>query len=307
MLPFHLLTSLEINLRTVLSTCTHRELNIFWSKCNIPSEVLNTYYRPKPKAPPGYYYMGPSKKQIIEGIIEEIDKQGSLGVLIRVLDETIKYGETITSDEAQQAVNTLKNVKMGIQKREVGLKESKEEVRQKVKSEPKKATREKDLSELRQHYLALLKDSDPQKRGYELEKLLYELFSLFKLSPNKPFKVIGEQIDGSFELEGTDFLIEAQWEKIKPTAEELYGFQGKVIRKLQGTKGLFVSIEGFTLTSLQAFEKGTTPNILLMDGEDLLYVLEERIDLVKLLSEKRKHAARTGNIFYKVRFILGET
>jgi hypothetical protein len=163
------------------------------------------------------------------------------------------------------------------------------------------------LFDLRRKYLMLRSSVRPQNRGYELEKLLYELLRLFELSPNKPFKITGEQIDGSFTLEGMDFLIEAQWEKVKPAAEELYGFQGKVNRKLQGTKGLFISIEGFTPTSMQAFEKGTTPNILLMDGEDLLYVLEERIDLVKLLSEKRKHASRTGEIFYKARFILGET
>ncbi len=176
-----------------------------------------------------------------------------------------------------------------------------------IEHDNEKTQKSATLFTLHEKYSRMKNSARPQNRGYELEKLLYELFSLFKLSPSKPFKIIGEQIDGSFVLEGMDFLIEAQWEKVKPTAEELYGFQGKVNRKLQGTKGLFISIEGFTPTSLQAFEKGTTQNILLMDGEDLLYVLKERIDLVKLLSEKRKHAARTGNIFYKARFILGET
>ncbi|MCX6010822.1 MAG: hypothetical protein NT134_00910, partial [Chloroflexi bacterium] len=269
--------------------------------------ILNAYYRPTPQAPPGYYYLGTSKKQIIEGIVEEVDKQGSLGVLIRILDETIKYGETLTSDEAQQAVNSLKHIKMGIQKREVGLTESKKEVRQKVKSKPEKEAKEKDLAELRQQYLALLKDLDSQKRGYALQGLLYKLFDLSGLKPGKPFRIEGEEIDGDFVLAGDNFLLEAKWEKDKPTAADLYGFQGKVERKFEGTRGLFISIMGFSDSSLDAFGKGKRSNFVVMDGEGLMFILEDRINLSDFLSKMVRHASRTGNIYLKARDILSET
>ena len=37
-----------------------------------------------------------------------------------------------------------------------------------------------------------------------------------------------------------------------------------------------------------------------MDGEELVHVLEGRIALDELLLLKRRHAAQTGNIYYKV-------
>jgi hypothetical protein len=47
-----------------------------------------------------------------------------------------------------------------------------------------------------------------------------------------------------------------------------------------------------------------TPNILLMDGEDLAFVLEGRIDFKELLSEKRRYASRTGDVYLKARSLV---
>lgn len=46
--------------------------------------------------------------------------------------------------------------------------------------------------------------------------------------------------------------------------------------------------------------------MILMDGSDLMAVLENRIDLVELLLLKRRHAAQTGNILLKAQDILLE-
>ena len=44
----------------------------------------------------------------------------------------------------------------------------------------------------------------------------------------------------------------------------------------------------------------TSVGVVLMDGADLMAVLEERIDFVTLLLRKKRHAAQTGNIFLRV-------
>jgi hypothetical protein len=44
--------------------------------------------------------------------------------------------------------------------------------------------------------------------------------------------------------------------------------------------------------------------IILMDGSDLMAVLEGRIDLLELLLRKRRHAAETGNAFLPIHQIL---
>jgi hypothetical protein len=47
---------------------------------------------------------------------------------------------------------------------------------------------------------------------------------------------------------------------------------------------------------MQAHQAGGA-SILLMDGADLMAVLEERIDFTSLLLRKKRHAAQTGEIY----------
>ena len=43
---------------------------------------------------------------------------------------------------------------------------------------------------------------DAHQRGYAFEAFLNRLFDEFGLSPRKALKIVGEQIDGSLELDG---------------------------------------------------------------------------------------------------------
>lgn len=84
-----------------------------------------------------------------------------------------------------------------------------------------------------------------QERGYALERLLTRLFELFDLDPKASFKVVGEQIDGAFSFDGTDYLLEARWRKEPSSGDALDHFSKKVERKLENTLGLFLAINGF--------------------------------------------------------------
>ena len=44
--------------------------------------------------------------------------------------------------------------------------------------------------------------------------------------------------------------------------------------------------------------------MILVDGSDIMAVLEGRIDLFQLLLRKRRHASQTGNIYLKIHEIL---
>ena len=72
----------------------------------------------------------------------------------------------------------LRNIISCIEKR-------KKEYTEKLKSN--KAVREK-LSELNQHFMSIATSSDPQRKGYDLEKLMYDIFELFDLDPKASFK-----------------------------------------------------------------------------------------------------------------------
>jgi hypothetical protein len=126
---------------------------------------------------------------------------------------------------------------------------------------------------------------------------------LFDLDPKASFRNIGEQIDGAFALEGTDYLFEAKWQQDAVAIQDLDAFSAKVQRKLENTLGLFLSINGFSPDAIEAHSRGT-PNSILMDGADLLAVLEQRIDFVTLLIRKKRHAAQTGRIFFPIHEIV---
>lgn len=154
------------------------------------------------------------------------------------------------------------------------------------------------LAELKQRFFGFIIQQGAQRRGYELEKLLYDLFTLFDLDPKASFRVVGEQIDGAFSLEGTDYNLEAKWQKNPVALDALDGFDGKIRRRLKTALGLFLSIEGFSEQALTRLN-GQTLSFILMDGSDLVAVLEGRIDLTSLLIAKRQHASQTGNPLYK--------
>ncbi|HYI61588.1 MAG TPA: restriction endonuclease [Acidimicrobiales bacterium] len=170
-----------------------------------------------------------------------------------------------------------------------------------ARAELRRAVSEK-LGELQQ-LLFQLTGHEPQQRGYDLEKLLNELFALFDIDARGPFRVVGEQIDGAFSHEGTEFLFEAKWQKGPAPPSDIDVFAGKVGRKLENTLGLFLSMEGYQPTAVDFYsQRGSS--IILMEGADLAAVLEDRIPLPELITRKRQHASSTGQVLLRAYEIL---
>jgi small GTP-binding protein len=137
----------------------------------------------------------------------------------------------------------------------------------------------------------------PHQRGFEFEKFLIQLFKIFDLNPRNSFRNTGEQIDGSFQMGSDIYLVEAKWHGKKIRGEALFTFEGKVSRKAKWTRGLFISISGFTKNGLKAFSKGQSTSIIGMDGSDLEYILEGYLMLSEAISLKLRHAAETNEFF----------
>lgn len=174
--------------------------------------------------------------------------------------------------------------------------------RAKAEAELKHAT-SKRLTELRQRFYELMGMDSPHRRGFDFEKFLRELFGTFDLDPKASFKPQGEQVDGGFTLDGTHFLLEARWRKDPAVREDLDVFAAKVAAKSENTLGLFISVEGFAREGIEK-HSGRQSALHLMDGGEVLAVLEGRIDLVELLRRKHRHAAMTGEIYLRADQIL---
>ena len=90
------------------------------------------------------------------------------------------------------------------------------------------------------HKLMEISNLDPQPRGYAFEKFLKELFDVNGMAGRASFRVVGEQIDGSFEMEGETYLLEAKWTNKQVDAATLRSFNAKVQDKAAWSRGLFI-------------------------------------------------------------------
>ena len=143
---------------------------------------------------------------------------------------------------------------------------------------------------------------DPRPRGFAFEKFLKQLFDANGLAGRASFRLIGEQIDGSFQLMGETYLLEAKWQNKPVDASDLRSFNAKVEDKASWSRGLFVSYSGFSPDGLVAFGKGKS--LVCMDGFDLTEMLQNRLSLKDVLSKKVRRAAETGQTFVSLRDLL---
>lgn len=143
---------------------------------------------------------------------------------------------------------------------------------------------------------------EPQPRGYAFEAWLTEAFNMFGLQAREPFRLRGEQIDGSLQLQGETYLIEAKWHSAQTPAADLHAFHGKVEQKAAWARGLFISNSGFTPDGLIAF--GKAKRVICMDGLDLFDTLDRELPLDQVIACKARRAAETGQPFERVRDIF---
>lgn len=135
-------------------------------------------------------------------------------------------------------------------------------------------------------------------RGYAFERFLKELFDANGLAARTSFRLVGEQIDGSFELASETYLLEAKWTGPQIGVAELRSFNAKVEEKAAWSRGLFISDSGFTPDGLAAFGRGK--RIVCMDGLDLYEMLDKNLSFSDVMSKKVRRAAESGNPFIRV-------
>ncbi|WP_173089167.1 restriction endonuclease [Devosia sp. 1635] len=231
-----------------------------------------------------YAIHGGSKGKLFRGFLE-ISPNADV---VRALTALWEYRETYRLDHnedekvlhARQRLSQLL-VKLGGEPLPVGF----DEPAPAAPPPPvKKGPGDQTLADLEQEFLALtMMNEAAQARGYAFERFLKRWFDAWGLDARASFKLVGEQIDGSFEHRGTVYLIEAKWTDAKTDAAALRSFQEKAGDGFEGTRGLFVSFSGFTDQGLVAFN---AKRVILMDGMDAFDALRQRISLDDIVAAK---------------------
>ncbi len=142
---------------------------------------------------------------------------------------------------------------------------------------------------------------EPTTRGFAFERFLSQLFETYHLTPRGAFRLVGEQIDGSFEIEGLTYLLEAKWQNAPLGQEALLVLSGKIGGKAEWSRGLLVSVSGFSRDGLEAYQRGKRANIVCMDGLDLNDLLTSRLDLATVIQRKARRAAETNEAYVPIR------
>lgn len=217
----------------------------------------------------------------------------------RILTELCKLRDLPDKDAPDRdagldALRTLKRLALE-QKLYVEVSREKEKGRSLQKEERLKIVQERNrtLECLRESFNNAVTSDNRQQAGYTLEDLLKELFAIFEIEYRKSYRTGTQQIDGHFRFEGFDYLVEAKWRKDMPTESEIGGFKQKVDTKIESTRGLFVSVQGYRPEVAAQFN-GRGANIILIDGYHLVQILEGRHDLRDLFRTIISKAAQEG-------------
>ncbi|MDP9176937.1 MAG: hypothetical protein M3O61_04585 [Gemmatimonadota bacterium] len=159
-----------------------------------------------------------------------------------------------------------------------------------------RSRRSVELEALKQDFLALHDLLDRQEAGRRLEGILNRLFAHHALAPREAFRLQGEQIDGSFELDHEVYLLEAKWHQDPRPAADLYVFREKIEGKSRFTRGVFLSVNGISQDAALAITQGKQPIFFVMDGYDLLMALEDNVALTAFLRRRQRLLAEEGRV-----------
>jgi hypothetical protein len=114
------------------------------------------------------------------------------------------------------------------------------------------------------------------------------------LSPRLPFRVVGEQIDGSFVFDTHVDLMESKWEMDPLPEADLLVFRGKIEGKSTFTRGLFIALNDISGPAKDAITRGKAPSFFVMNGHDLLMILSEAITLPEFLKQRVRLLGEEG-------------
>jgi hypothetical protein len=261
----------------------------------------------------GNLWLGGSKLPAIQALLEKTlqtrrDKFCSL--MIHIVKEGLKYRNNKGAPITQEEMNRLNQLIMG-----VGFKIPELHDAHFISSLPK-AKSEKDertsckispekIESIKQRLLQIEKQ-EPQKGGYEFEKLLYDLFDLYGFSPRPSFRNTGEQIDGSIEFESHFYLIEAKWQTKPVLEKDLLVLHGRVSGHSSIGYGIFITSGSFSPDGLNAFQRLQPTSIIGFDGQDLYIILERHLSLADVIHHKVRKLAESGEFHYPVLKLIPE-
>jgi restriction system protein len=207
-------------------------------------------------------------------------------------------------------IQKLVNVKDSFTR--INLEREKERKQRQAVYEASVQAKQKETEEraaIRDSLYKLFGETDPHKRGKQLEGVLNSLFSLAGFLVREAFTLKGddgqgiiEQIDGVVEIDGVLYLVEMKWwdrpigrQGIAPHFVSVYG-RGDV-------GGIFISYSGFSPAAIEDAKTGLAQKVfVLVELQEIIQVIDREADLRAFFKEKINRAKSDRNPLYKLPF-----
>ncbi len=168
------------------------------------------------------------------------------------------------------------------------------------------------LEEVQRNLAGLFAESDPIRRGKTLEQILNSLFQVSEILVKESFTVKGhrgegiiEQIDGVVEMEGHHYLVEMKWWNKRLGKPQISESLVNIYHRGQA-RGIFISASGYSDPAItmckEALQKAV---VVLCDLEELVQVLERKVEL-KVFLRAKVNAAMTDKNPYHKPFLSGD-
>lgn len=245
------------------------------------------------------------KRFVVQYLLQELSDSGIDGdrIIASIVTNIIKIPLPDASETAQSAIQALRT-KIKADKDILAERRAEEQKKAAEDLRHQEKIRETDLlktiqkrDQLRDRFLNLISESNAQARGYLLESLLLDLFEFENLNPRKSFKLIGEQIDGAFIWRNRTYLVEAKWTKDLVAGREFGAFNYKIEGKTADTRGMFISINGYSPEAIKGMNAKGALKFICIDGAHLMRALTASDGLVGILERIWRHADETGEAY----------
>jgi len=233
-----------------------------------------------------FHYGSGSKANRLRAFWQQEDN-GVVGKLMSdILDSLGSTGPVVLKEECRQIVARLLQ----------GSPVPEPRANTPPKEESTQRRRSQALGHLKAEFFQLAAERDRNRAGLCLERLLNRLFEIFELQPRRPFRVVGEQIDGSFLFDSHVYLMESKWELTPLPEADLLIFRGKIEGKSTFTRGVFIALNDISNPARDAITRGKAPSFFVMNGHDLLMILSEAISLPDFLRQRVRLLGEEGRV-----------
>ena len=294
-----------------LSECFtyHDALDTFVVRSGVPKGVLRDARKleeERGRSSHSYYSRAP-KRFVVQKILSEISRLGNdedriIANLItglvkgRFPDATTSAIETIEALKDQIEIDKVEKDRKRQKRTEEIKKQESDERRQREKTRQEETALRENF---RQKFVYLCEEENPQTRGYQFETFLNEYFQFVGLEPRTPFKNVGEQIDGSFIRRSTTHLIEAKWTKEPVAGAEFGAFNYKIDGKTADSRGLYVSVNGYSFDTIKSLNSKGSLRFVCIDGAHIMRSFLDGQSLPNILETVWRHADETGEAYLR--------